>query len=151
MSILIVLHTLAAVVWVGGMFFVYVILRPTAGQLLEPSLRLDLWRGVFRRFFVWVWLAVVLLPITGLWMIFVYLGGIANVGWPVHVMLTLGVIMILLYLHLFFAPYKHLRRAVDAGDHETGARSLNQIRMIVGINLVLGLIVIAVATGGRYL
>lgn len=151
MSILIALHILAAVVWVGGMFFAYVILRPTTAQLLNLSTRLDLWRGVFQRFFVWVWLAIVVLPITGFWMIFGYLGGMAGVGWPVHVMLTLGIIMILLYLHLFFAPYKRLRRTVDAGDHETGSHSLNQIRMIVGINLILGLIVTAVATGGRYL
>jgi uncharacterized membrane protein len=149
MSILIALHILAAVVWVGGMFFAYMILRPAAAKLLEPLPRLTLWRHALKRFFVWVWLAVILLPATGYWMI-PKLGGMANVGWHVHIMQGLGIIMIVLYLHLFFAPYKRLERALDAGELETAARSLNHIRVIVGINLTLGLIVVAIATAGRY-
>src|SRR5215208_2867659 len=110
MFILVALHILAAVVWVGGMFFAHLMLRPAAAQLLEPSMRLDLWRGVFERFFPWVWLAVILLPLTGYWMIFGYLGGMANIGWHINIMQALGIIMILLYLHLYFAPYRRLRR-----------------------------------------
>jgi uncharacterized membrane protein len=151
MFILVALHILAAVVWVGGMFFAHLMLRPAAAQLLEPSMRLDLWRGVFERFFPWVWLAVILLPLTGYWMIFGYLGGMANIGWHINIMQALGIIMILLYLHLYFAPYRRLRRELNAGDVEKGVRSLNQIRAIVTINLVLGLTVIVVATAGRHL
>jgi uncharacterized membrane protein len=151
MSILIALHILATVVWVGGMFFAYMMLRPTAAELLEPPALLTLWRNVLRRFFTWVWLAVILLPLTGYAMIFMHYGGLAKVGWHIHVMQTLGIVMILLYLHLFFAPYKRLRRALSAGNLETGARSLSQIRGIVAINLSLGLIVIAVAAAGRYI
>jgi uncharacterized membrane protein len=150
MSTLIALHVLAAVVWVGGMFFAYMILRPSAAELQEPYMRLTLWRHVFKRFFMWVWLAVILLPATGYWMV-LKLGGMTNVGWHIHVMQTLGIIMILLFLRLFFASYKRLWHALDAGDLETGARSLNQIRVVVGINLTLGLIVVAIATAGRYL
>jgi len=32
-ALLIALHVLAVVVWVGGMFFAYVVLRPSAGPL----------------------------------------------------------------------------------------------------------------------
>jgi uncharacterized membrane protein len=151
MSILIALHALAATVWVGGMFFALLVLKPTTSELLESSTRLSLWRDALRRFFPWVWLAILLLPITGFWMIFAYLGGMANVGWHIHTMLTLGIVMILLFLHLFFAPYRRLRRAVDMGNFEAGAQNLNQIRRLVGINLVLGLIVIAISAAGRYL
>lgn len=151
MPVLIALHLLAAVVWVGGMFFAYMVLRPAAAKLFELPLRLTLWRKVFHRFFVWVWLAVILLPVTGYWMIFAYLGGMASVGWHVHVMQTIGLVMILLFLHLFFAPYQRLRRAIASDNIEAGARSLNQIRMIVGMNLVLGLVVIAIAAAGRSL
>jgi uncharacterized membrane protein len=151
MSILIALHALAATVWVGGMFFALLVLKPTTSERLESSTRLSLWRDALRRFFPWVWLAILLLPITGFWMIFAYLGGMANAGWHIHTMLTLGIVMILLFLHLFFAPYRRLRRAVDMGNFEAGAQNLNQIRRLVGINLVLGLIVIAIAVAGRYL
>ena len=34
MAVGIPLHTLAAVIWVGGMFFAYLILRPSAGALV---------------------------------------------------------------------------------------------------------------------
>ncbi|HEY6898714.1 MAG TPA: hypothetical protein VI279_15765, partial [Rhodocyclaceae bacterium] len=55
------LHVASVVVWVGGMFFAYMCLRPAAVELLEPPQRLRLWLGVFDRFFRWVWLAVALI------------------------------------------------------------------------------------------
>lgn len=151
MSIAISLHVLSAVVWVGGMFFAYMVLRPVAAELLEAPLRLRLWRANFRRFFPWVWAAVVLLPATGYWIILTHLGGMAGARPHVHIMQGLGLVMIALYLHLYFAPYRRLARAVDAEDYAEAGKGLNQIRLIIGINLLLGLAVVAVAAGGRYL
>jgi len=150
MSIAIALHLLAAVIWVGGMFFAHQALRPVAATLLEPPRRLPLWANTFDRFFPWVWLAVVLLPATGFWMVFAVLGGMANVGWHVHLMIGLGTTMIALFLYVFFAPFRHLKRAVAAEDFAEGARQLARIRRTVGVNLILGLIVTATAAGGRY-
>jgi uncharacterized membrane protein len=65
MSMAIGLHILSAITWVGGMFFAYVVLRPVATRQLEPSACLTLWAACFDRFFVWVWLAVVILPLSG--------------------------------------------------------------------------------------
>ena len=78
MALALALHVLSAVIWVGGMFFAYMALRPVAAELLEPPARLRLWRGVFANFFVWVSAAVVLLLITGLWMIFGVYGGMGK-------------------------------------------------------------------------
>ena len=64
MTIGLVVHVLGAIVWVGGMFFAYVVLRPVAGEM-EPGPRLVLWRGVFRRFFPWVWASVLGLLLSG--------------------------------------------------------------------------------------
>ncbi len=150
MSIAITLHLLAAVIWVGGMFFAYQCLRPVAAQVLEPPARLTLWRQVFARFFPWVWGVVLVLPITGHWMIELY-GGFSRVGLHVHLMLALGYLMVALFLHLYFAPFGRLKRAVDAQNWAEGGQQLNQIRRIVGINLLLGLVVVLVASGGRYL
>src|SRR5699024_592184 len=112
MALAIALHLLAAVVWVGGMFFAYMALRPVVGSLLEPSLRLPLWAQVFGRFFPWVWAAIVVLLVTGLWMIFAGFGGMANVGMHVHLMLALGIVMMLLFGHLYFGPFRRLKQAV---------------------------------------
>jgi uncharacterized membrane protein len=58
--------------------------------------------------------------------------------------------MMLLFFHLFFAPWRRFRAAVGRRDWAEGGRQLAQIRTIVTINLVLGLVTIAVATGGGY-
>jgi uncharacterized membrane protein len=61
-----------------------------------------------------------------------------------------GLLMMALFLHLYFAPWRRLCRALDAGDDEAAAAQLDQIRKIVAINLVLGLITVAIGAGGRY-
>ncbi|WP_432694992.1 CopD family protein [Marinobacterium sp. YM272] len=144
------LHMLAAVIWVGGMFLAYVCLRPVAATLLEPPQRLQLWTGVFKRFFPWVWAAVISLVGTGHLMI-AMMGGFKYVGLHVHIMLALGYLMVLLFLHLYFAPFKRLKRAVEAENWPEGGKALKQIRLIVGINLVLGIITVVNAAGGRFL
>jgi uncharacterized membrane protein len=148
-ALLIALHILAAVVWVGGMFFAYIVLRPSAGPF-APEERLGLWRRVFARFFPWVWLSIVLLLATGYGMIFLYLGGFKGAGLHIHVMQGIGIVMMLLFLHLYFAPCRRFRAAVEAQQFPEAAKHLNQIRMIVAINLVLGLVTVVVGASGRF-
>lgn len=143
------IHVLAVVIWVGGMFFAYVILRPAAAQQLEPPLRLPLWRQVFSRFFPWVWASVVLVPITGIGLTTPY-GGFGQAPLYVHIMTGLGIIMIMIFIHVFFAPFKRIKRCLDDNDIPGAAKQLNQIRFLVGINTIIGLVTIAVATAGRY-
>lgn len=149
MTIGLILHILGSVIWVGGMFFAYVVLRPASGALEGPS-RLRLWRGVFERFFPWVWASVAALLVSGYGMLFLGLGGFAGAGVHVHVMQLTGLVMIALFLHLFFAPWRRFRRALDANDTEAAARQLDQIRIIVATNLVLGLVTSAIGASGRY-
>ena len=144
------LHALFATIWVGGMFFAYMALRPVAASQLEPPQRLTLWVGVFSKFFPYVWLAVFLLPLTGYLMIFSIWGGFAGVPLYIHIMQGLGIVMILIYLHVFFAPFRRLKNAVAAKDWAAGGKSLNQIRQLIMINLIIGLAVVAIASGGRY-
>ncbi len=151
MGIALFLHALAAVVWVGGMFFAYVVLRPVAAGQLQPPQRLTLWAGVFGKFFPWVFAAIGILLLTGFWMVFGFYGGFGAVGPYVHTMLWLGIVMMLLFMHVFFAPFKRLKMAVAAEDWTTGAAKLAQIRLLIAINLALGLCVVAIASGGRYL
>ena len=87
---------------------------------------------------------------TGLWMIFAVLGGMGAVALYVHAMFGLGLLMMLIFLHVFFAPYGRLKRAVAAQDWPAGGKALAQIRMLVGINTLIGLLTIAVGAGGRY-
>jgi len=146
----VLLHVIAVVIWVGGMFFAYMVLRPVAAGQLEPPARLKLWAGVFGLFFPWVWTAIAVILATGFWLIFAY-GGMGAVGGYVHAMLTLGIIMMLIFFHVFFAPYRRLKKAVATEDWPTGGKQLATIRKLVGINTLIGIVTVAVASGGRYL
>jgi uncharacterized membrane protein len=143
--LLLAIHLLAAVFWVGGMAFAYWVLRPAAGPL-EPSVRLLLWRRVFSRFLAWVAVSIVALLATGLAMMVLVFGEALYV----RVMATVGIIMMLLYLHLIFAPWRRFRAALDSGALPEAARRLNQIRIIVAINLLLGIATLVVGGTGRY-
>jgi uncharacterized membrane protein len=149
MTVLVALHVLAAVIWVGGMFFAYMILRPAAGPL-EPPARLGLWARVFGRFFPWVWASIVALLASGYAMLFVHFGGFAGAPLHVNVMQATGIVMMLLFLHLYFAPWRRFSTAVEAGAWPDAGAQLNQIRRVVAINLALGLVTVAVGAGGRF-
>ena len=148
-SLSLILHALSAVVWVGGMFFAHQVLRPAAAAL-EPGPRLALWSRVLGRFFAWVVAAIVLLLVTGYAMVFGVYAGFGGIGLHIHLMQGIGILMMLLFFHLYFAPWRRFRAAVAREDWAEGGRQLGQIRTIVTINLVLGLVVVAIATSGRY-
>jgi len=150
MAIGVTLHILAAVIWVGGMFFAYMALRPAIVETLEPPFRLKLWVNTFRRFFLWVWLSVAVILASGYWMVFSVFGGFGQVGNHIHIMHGGGILMVLIYMHVFLAPYRRMRHAVVSEDFPTAAEKLAQIRKLVGLNLLLGLAVISVASAGRY-
>ena len=145
MTLFLLLHVLSVVVWVGGMFFAYMALRPVAASVLEPPQRLTLWAGVFGRFFPWVWASVATILLTGLALL-MKMGGMPHYALA---MLVLGVAMMLIFAHVFFSPYKKLKRAVGEQNWQAGAAALAQIRMSIGINLSLGLLTIAVVFIGR--
>jgi uncharacterized membrane protein len=148
-TIAVILHALSAVVWVGGMFFAHQALRPAAIHL-EPGPRLLLWSRVLGRFFAWVIAAIVLLLFSGFAMVFDVFGGFAELGLYVQLMMGIGILMMLFFFHLYFAPWRRFRAAVARQDWVEGGRQLGQIRAIVTINLILGLIVVAIGSSGRY-
>ena len=142
-NILVMLHVLAVVIWVGGMLFAHMQLRPVAADQLEPPVRLKLWVGVFGRFFPWVWASIIVILVTGFWIISI-LGGFKGLGMHINIMMITGFIMMFIFLHIFFAPYKKLKRAVAAEDWPAAGAKLAQIRTLIGINMMLGVLTIAI-------
>jgi len=151
LAITMTLHILSAVIWVGGMFFAHIALRPVAANLLDPPLRLPLMSQVLARFFPWVWVAIVLLWATGLWLIFGVYGGMAKTAIYIHIMLTLAALMTVLFAYIFFMPFLRMKQALTHDDFKQAGQNLARIRQIINTNLWLGLITIIVATAGRYL
>jgi len=144
------LHLLAAALWVGGMFFAYTALRPVAASMLQPPMRLGLWQQVFSRFFPWVWLFVLILPLSGYYLIFSQFNGMDNVGITIHVMQLTGWIMIGLFVYLYFIPFKKLNIFIIEKKLPQAADCLNIIRKIIALNLGLGLITIIIGSTHRF-
>lgn len=148
-AIAVALHVLAAVIWVGGMFFAYLALRPAiAGN--DALVAGQLWVSVFRRFFPWVWACIVVLLASGLLMIFTAFGGFRHAPMFVNVMMALGLVMMLLFAFVWFRIYPRLQQAVQADDETAIGTALRHISRIFLINLVLGLIVIFIAMSGSF-
>jgi len=146
MSIALALHILAFTVWVGGMFFAHQALRPAAVATLLPPIRLQLWSATFQRFFPWVWLCIILTLASGLWMMFQF----PKPPLFIHIMMGLGIVMMLIFMHVFFAPYNRLKKSIKTESWEAGAKALGQMRILIGINLSIGLITIIVGTVGKF-
>jgi uncharacterized membrane protein len=144
LAVLKAVHVLCAVLWVGGMFFAYGVLRPSL-SVLEPPQRLALHAQVFRRFFLVVWHAMPLIILSGFVMLFGYYGGMAGAGWPVHAMMGLGLVMAAIFIAIVFGPYRRFRRATDRA---VMVPALDSIRRLIGINLVLGLVTVVIAVFG---
>ncbi|MEB0204990.1 CopD family protein [Pseudomonas sp. CCC3.1] len=139
------LHLLAALIWVGGMFFAWMILRPAAMKALEGPARLTLWVEVFQRFFVWVWVAVVILPISGVGLLQMRFSGFETAPRYVQIMMGLYIVMVALFIRIQSLQLPELRKAVEAQEWAAGAVVMGRIRRLVGCNLVIGLVVVAIA------
>ena len=143
------IHLLASVIWVGGMFFAFQILRPSAASM-ETQVRLKLWAGVFQRFFPWVWISVLALLVSGYWMVLAYFGGMKNLGMYIHLMMGIGTLMAILFVWLWVSPYRLFKGAMASGDLQTAGRQADRIRHIIAVNLVMGLVVLVVSSTGKY-
>ena len=148
-AILKTLHLLSTIVWVGGMVFAHFFLRPALG-LLEPGARVRLMHAVLGRFFSAVLAASAIVLATGLWMIgrvakqTVQAGGSFNMPIEWTIMATLGIVMMLIFGHIRFALYPRLGRTVQAADWSAGAAVLTKIRVMVALNLGLGVLTVLV-------
>lgn len=140
-NLVVFFHLAAAIIWMGGMAFTVMALRPALAEQLAPPQRLPLMAAVLARFFAVVAASIAVLLLTGLYMLQETGMAKAPPGW--HAMLGLGLVMMLVFGYLFFSPYRKLKRAVASADWAEGGRRAGQIAMLVKINLGLGWLAIA--------
>jgi len=149
-SLSLTIHILASVIWVGGMFFAYALLRPALAGIdqgtIDNGQRLTIWVEVLKKFFPWVWLCIVLLLASGFLMISL-MGGFSSIGIHVYVMMGLGILMMAIFKFIYVAPFKHLCRGVEEQKWELASYAMGTIRKLVATNLILGVLTIIVASG----
>ncbi|MBF0415229.1 MAG: CopD family protein [Magnetococcales bacterium] len=143
-------HVVLAIVWVGGMFFAYWILRPVFDHLPLPD-RISLWIGILNKFFSWVWVIVVLQPATGYWMVYHEMGGFHQAGLHVIAMHTLGWIMIAIFIYTYFSIFSRMKKMAKEELFPEAGLYMKKIKNMVSVNLVLGVIVSILATIGPFL
>lgn len=135
------LHLSAAIVWLGGMTFMLMTLRPVAGAQLQPPQRAPLLVAVMGRFFSLVWLSIAVLLLTGVGMLMTVEMKAAPLGW--HLMLGIGVLMFAIFGHLYFGPFRRAKLAIATSDWPEAGRRLGQIQKMVQINFALGWLAVA--------
>jgi uncharacterized membrane protein len=148
MTIAVLVHLLGAIIWVGGMFFAHVVLRPALNRTIEPPLRLPLLLQVFDNFFPWVWGAVITLLASGYWMVFTRYA--ADTPFWLSFMTLVGTLMAAIFVFVYAIPYHQLGKALKTNDMPRAVAALSLIRRLIATNLVLGLSVVLVAVLGRY-
>ncbi|MCC7328864.1 MAG: CopD family protein [Gammaproteobacteria bacterium] len=141
------LHLLGAMAWVGGMFFAYFCLRPSAAEVLAPPERLPLWLATLGRFLRYMSLAVVAVVATGLGMMLATGFKYAPMGW--HIMFLLGLVMAVVYAYVHLGLLPRLRRHCEARAWPAAAQALNAIRRMVALNLALGVATVIAAVSAR--
>ena len=146
-AVLVFLHLVSAIVWLGGMVFAHFALRPAAVAVLEPPQRLPLMALALGRFFRLVAAAVIVILATGVALLARVGMAQAPVGW--HVMLTLGLVMAAVFAVIFVQLYPALTRAVAAREWPAAAGALNRIRVLVMVNMGLGFAAVAAAVWAR--
>jgi len=142
------IHLLCAAFWVGGMATMHFAVRPSAVATLEPPLRLRMLAATLRRFFVGVDASVTLLFASGVGMIMAA-GGFRGLHWRIEAMMSIAIVMAAIYVYIRASVFRAMRRAVEESAWPVAAARLDTVRKLVTLNLVLGVVVFAVATIGR--
>jgi uncharacterized membrane protein len=148
-NLLYALHLLGAVLWVGGMAFAILTLRP-ALTILEAPQRLALQEAVLGRFFRLVWHAMPIVLLSGWALLFGWYGGFRGSGWHIHAMHLVALVMAGVFLAIVTGPWRSLRAGLAAGDRAGAAAAAESIRRLVTANLGLGLLTVVVAAWGRF-
>lgn len=152
-ALLKLLHLGSVVIWIGGMFFAHFCLRPAA-MSLPPPVRVPFMADVLGRFFAIVlWLSFAAVG-SGVAMVMRVAQTTRQTGAPFHMTLdwmamsVLGLVMLGIFGHIRFALYKRLQQAVAAQDWPAGGAALGAIRTWVGVNLVIGTLIIVIVLLG---
>lgn len=144
MEILKILHQFAVIIWIGGMFFAFMVLRPVVNQQLKSPQTLIFWRAVFAIFFHWVWLSITIILASGLHMIS-QMGGFEKLPFNVYLMAALGIMMMLIFFYVFFTAYRQFKRFVAVEEWQHASIALVQIHVLIGLNLIIGLVTVVIA------
>jgi len=133
------LHMMASVIWVGCSFFGVWILSPVLQQDFTAEQQSKLWAGVLTALYPWVWGSIILLLGTGFWMIFNGAEGFGQLSGYIGSMMEVGIGMILLLAHSFYAPFTRLKIDISHQEWSLAMRRVKHIRVLFFLILLMGI------------
>lgn len=127
---LLFLHIFFAILWIGGMIYSLVFLKPALGKV-DENCKTAVLQNTWERFFYAVWLSIIVLFLTGITMWHQYRPDF-NRNTLFHLKLLMFAIMVLnfAYIHLYLFRKKIFR----------------SIPTLMTINLFLGVLIVMVIT-----
>lgn len=148
------LHILAATVWVGPQFFLFLAAVPAVRTIEDQQVRARVMRVITQRFGWMAWAALVVLVLTGISTIYQ-----ENDDTGVNIlssdfryfhlfstkMLLVGIMVMLTAMHAFIIGPRQLELAEQGGDEAELARLRRTSMIISGTILLLSIAVIFVA------
>lgn len=141
-SIIVFLHVVSAVIWVGGMIAIRFAIHPSMQAIAEPRIKLERTLDNLKRFFNMVIPVIVILLITAIIMI-IALGFKGTSLYPLVIAKeVIWTIMSIVFITIYIKRNK-AQKALEGGDFLSAKNLLVPIAKIyIPLNIVLGVIAI---------
>ncbi len=141
-SIIVFLHVLSAIIWVGGMIAIRFAVHYSMQEIEEPKIKLGRTLESLRRFFNMVIPSIILLLLTAIIMII----ALGFKGTPLYSFVIakeiVWTIMTIIFV-IIFIKRKQAQKAFDEGNLAIAKEKLQPIaNFLIPTNIILGLIAI---------
>jgi len=126
---LLFLHLFFAIVWVGGMVYSLLFLRPSLREIAQEEQRGKFLKQVFSKFFLAVWLSIIVLFLTGMSLWHGYRKDFSD-NPLFHIKLFLFGLMVIIFTYIYFFLFRR--------------NKLSHIPNLIGINLLLSILILLI-------
>ena len=140
----IVVHAIAAVTWIGGIFFAYTALKP-AEPVYTPEAKSKLWLKVYAVFVRWVGCSIAVMWLSCMAVVGMTEDPIGNMTKHSIGLLSLGSILTVTTLAVILGPWQRLNRQVEDRDFSAADQTVLRLRRYLMVNFILGIAMMAFA------
>ena len=149
-GLVLAIHILAVIIWLGGLFFLVVVLGPSA-KSLDAAAAPSFWHRTLSHSLAWGWVSLVAIVGTGVALVFLVFGGYGGHVPNIHrVNMAIGIPAIALYGYTSLMPWRQFGHAARSNDRVVAAKKLHQVRTLLATILVLALSAAFMSALGRY-
>ncbi len=141
-SLIVFLHVLSAVIWVGGMIVIRFAVHYSMQSVEEPQIKLGRTLENLKRFFSMVIPSIIILLLTAIIMI-IALGFKGTELYPVVIAKEVVWVVMTIIFTLVYIKRNQAQKAFDKGEFPLAKQKLQPIAsFLIPLNIVLGLVAI---------